>query len=260
MDKNNLKAAFFDIDGTLYDLKNKKIHGSTIKIIRSIQNKGIKAAIASSRPLETMTIPHLWDIEWDGLITSNGQFIFEKNQKLIQKKVLSSYKLNQIFNIAHDHNIPIYAVGKYEFFTQTNKIVDEFKQHFHLNTNRIEKYSGQEIYLLTLISSGNVIPLFSNIKGIEISRNGLLNTDIFVENCTKATGISTLMKKWGFNSNEYLCFGDSPSDISMLKQASFGVAMGNSDKNTKKVADYICPPSYENGIARTLNTLFDITL
>lgn len=260
MNLNNIKAAFFDIDGTLYDLKNKEIHSSTIKSIQALQHHGFKVAIASSRPFETMTVPHLWDIKWDGIIASNGQCIYGRNKEVIQKITLSTNQLFQIFSIANKHRIPIYAVGEYEFFTQHHPLVSRFKEYFHIDTNRIEAYKGQEIYLLTLISSNDICNLFSEIKGIETHRNGTLNTDIFLKEYTKAFGVHLLMEHWNFPVNEYICFGDSPSDRSMIQQAHLGVAMGNADENTKKVADYICPPCDKNGISITLEKLLNLNL
>ena len=49
-----------------------------------------------------------------------------------------------------------------------------------------------------------------------------------------------------------IAFGDSGNDIEMLRTAGVGVAMGNAEKEAKKVADYVTLTNNENGIAYAL--------
>ena len=43
--------------------------------------------------------------------------------------------------------------------------------------------------------------------------------------------------------------GDSGNDISMLRWAGLGVAMGNASEDVKAVAGWIAPPVQEDGLA-----------
>ena len=49
-----------------------------------------------------------------------------------------------------------------------------------------------------------------------------------------------------------MAFGDGGNDISMLRHAGIGVAMGNANDDVKAVADYVTTSVDENGIANAL--------
>lgn len=60
-----IKAAFFDIDGTLVSFKTHQIPASTIKAIEQAKEQGVKIFISTGRPVAIInnidTIRHLID-------------------------------------------------------------------------------------------------------------------------------------------------------------------------------------------------------
>lgn len=49
-----------------------------------------------------------------------------------------------------------------------------------------------------------------------------------------------------------MAFGDGGNDISMLRHAAIGVAMGNANDDVKETADYITTSVDEDGIQKAL--------
>lgn len=56
----------------------------------------------------------------------------------------------------------------------------------------------------------------------------------------------------GLNIDETMAFGDGGNDISIIKKAGIGVAMGNAGDNLKEVADYITTSVDEDGVRNAL--------
>ena len=52
-----------------------------------------------------------------------------------------------------------------------------------------------------------------------------------------------------------VAIGDKINDISMIKIAGFGVAMGNATEDVKEVADFITATNDENGVAKVLEKI-----
>ena len=76
-----IKAAFFDIDGTLVSFNTHKISDSSKEAIRLLKEKEIKVFIATGRAL--FQINDLHDLKFDGYITVNGCNCFvNENDKL----------------------------------------------------------------------------------------------------------------------------------------------------------------------------------
>lgn len=71
-----IKAAFFDIDGTLLSFKTHRIPASAQQVLDSFHEQGIACVIATGRP--TYQMPDwLFNLGWDAYITLSGQHCFD---------------------------------------------------------------------------------------------------------------------------------------------------------------------------------------
>ena len=71
-----IKAAFFDIDGTLLSFKTHRIPASAQQVLDSFHEQGIACVIATGRP--TYQMPDwLFELGWDAYITLSGQHCFD---------------------------------------------------------------------------------------------------------------------------------------------------------------------------------------
>ncbi|MDU1398608.1 MAG: HAD family hydrolase, partial [Veillonella parvula] len=59
------------------------------------------------------------------------------------------------------------------------------------------------------------------------------NLEFVLPHTTKGTAVEALAKHWGLSPDEVMTLGDSENDLSMLRFAGAGVAMGNSKPNIK---------------------------
>ncbi len=64
------------------------------------------------------------------------------------------------------------------------------------------------------------------------------NLEFVLPHTTKGTAVEALAKHWGFSTDEVMTLGDSENDLSMLRFAGAGVAMGNAKPNIKEAARY----------------------
>ena len=76
--------------------------------------------------------------------------------------------------------------------------------------------------------------------------------DVTAKGNTKQNGIDQIIRHFGIKLEETMAFGDGGNDISMLRHAGIGVAMGNANDNVKAVADYVTTSVDEDGIAHAL--------
>ena len=67
--------------------------------------------------------------------------------------------------------------------------------------------------------------------------------------------IEEIMKLENINQEEVMSFGDNNNDILMIKNAGLGIAMGHSNEQVKKVADFITKTNDEDGVAKALENI-----
>jgi Cof subfamily protein (haloacid dehalogenase superfamily) len=69
---------------------------------------------------------------------------------------------------------------------------------------------------------------------------------------TKGSGLGFLAEYLGFSQERTVAFGDGENDLPLLEWAGYGVAVGNADERVKAVADFVCPPVTEEGVAQVI--------
>jgi Cof subfamily protein (haloacid dehalogenase superfamily) len=69
---------------------------------------------------------------------------------------------------------------------------------------------------------------------------------------TKATGLAFVAEHLGFTAADTVAFGDGENDIEMLQWAGYGVAVDNAHESVLAVADFVCPPCDEEGVAQVI--------
>jgi len=100
--------------------------------------------------------------------------------------------------------------------------------------------------------------LISEVVGndVEISSSGLDFFEFGTIGISKATALEKLTVKLKIDSKKTWAFGDEQNDIEMLKWASCGYAMSNAEPSVKEAADFIAPSNDEDGVAVTLESVF----
>ena len=76
--------------------------------------------------------------------------------------------------------------------------------------------------------------------------------DIIPETGGKDTGMQAVMDHLGITREEVMAFGDGENDLSMLRPAGIGVAMGAGTEFLKAEADYVTGTPDEDGVLSAL--------
>ena len=74
---------------------------------------------------------------------------------------------------------------------------------------------------------------------------------------TKGSGMEFLARRLGFSRERAIAFGDGENDVELLEWAGYGIAVENAHERVKAVADWVCPPASEEGVALVLDALLD---
>jgi hydroxymethylpyrimidine pyrophosphatase-like HAD family hydrolase len=74
---------------------------------------------------------------------------------------------------------------------------------------------------------------------------------------TKASGLAFLAEHLGFSAAETVAFGDGENDVELLAWAGYGVAVANAHERVLDLADLVCPPVTEEGVAQVIEAFLD---
>lgn len=253
------KALFFDIDGTLVSFDTHVIPTSTIEALTAAHEKGLKIFIATGRP--KAIINNLSAIQdrglIDGYITMNGAYCFVDN-KVIYKSEIPAEEVQTLAQICEAKGYPCIFVAEHSLSVcRPNELVSRiFYDFLHVDEIPVKTSKDatqEEIFQMTpFVTVEDEVEIIPQIPNCEIGRWFHAFADITAKGNTKQKGIDEIIAHFGFKLEETMAFGDGGNDISMLRHAAIGVAMGNANEDVKEVADYVTASVDEDGIAKAL--------
>ena len=91
-----------------------------------------------------------------------------------------------------------------------------------------------------------------SIPTCEIGRWYPAFADVTAKGDTKQKGIDEIIRYFDIKLEDTMAFGDGGNDISMLRHAAIGVAMGQAKEDVKAAADYVTAPIDEDGISKAM--------
>jgi len=74
---------------------------------------------------------------------------------------------------------------------------------------------------------------------------------------TKGSGLAFLADRLGLSSERTVAFGDGQNDVELLEWAGYGVAVADADPRLLELADFVCPPAEEEGVAQVIEAVLD---
>lgn len=253
-----IKALFFDIDGTLVSFSTHKIPDSTVRAISLAKKKGIKVYISTGRPFSLINNINEISPFVDGYITANGAYCFI-GEHVVACNSIPTESVSTVVRLSDEMNFACMVVGEKDLVMHNaNEAVDRiFRQMLNVQNLKadipIEKVLEQRILQLTPIitpeEEQRIMPL---LTGCVSSRWYPEFTDITAYGADKGNGLLAVASYTGLDVAETMAFGDGGNDISIVKQAGIGVAMGNANQTLKHAADYITDSVDENGIFNAL--------
>ena len=78
------------------------------------------------------------------------------------------------------------------------------------------------------------------------------NIEVNSQDAQKGLALRELCRALGLDTAQAMAFGDGLNDVSMLREAGLGVAMGNADPEVQAQADLVTGTNEEDGVAQAI--------
>ena len=118
----NKKIIFFDVDGTLVDVRPAReyVPESTIKAVRETRKKGNLCFLCTGRSLAEI-YPHILDVGFDGIIGAGGGFVTIGDEMLYHKKV-SNKDVHRVVDFFEENDYDYYLESNGGLFASENLV------------------------------------------------------------------------------------------------------------------------------------------
>lgn len=265
----NKKLIFLDIDGTLTEPGKNTPPKSAVEAVEMARRAGHKVFLCTGRNYGMLK--PLLKYGFDGLIASSGGYI-EVEKKVIydhpmtkeqEQRAMDVLTQNQIFCTIECRD-GSYTDERLKDFLRDNQDKSENSELLRwreqieqsLGIRPMSEYKGQPLYKIVMMALSR--ESLENAKKIlgkdfafciqETKGHTIHNGELICTDYDKGQAVERVCSYLGYTVKDTIGFGDSMNDLEMMEMVGISVCMQNGSNTLKDIADYVCPPYYENGI------------
>lgn len=262
-----------DLDGTLLDSR-KQLSARNLEAITRAQDAGTTIVLASGRHPYSMSrfadMLHLNERGGYVLAFNGGQLIDYATDQLLFHEELPRHLLPRLVEWAHRYDLPILSFRGNVIITEkpSNHYVVENAANNRMPIEGVvdfiealdDLYTPPTKFLLP--GNPNLLPeveaaMKADLQGeMEIYRSAPHYLELVPLGIDKGRTLQRLKahlaETTGAIVPKLIACGDQDNDISMIRTADIGVAMGNAEQQVKAAADYVAPTNDEDGVAHVI--------
>ena len=256
------KVLVLDIDGTLTNSR-KEISPKTREALIKIQEMGHIVALASGRPtgglrmyLDELEFPRFggYTISYNGACVTNT-----KTGEAVYKNALPDYAAQWMHAYALDHDMGMCSYEgnkllcgtRVDRFLERETVLNRFER---VQVESFEPYIRTDFYkvLLTAVptrAEEHEKRLARRFLGrLSIYRSEPFFIEVMARGVNKGDAIAGLLERLDMEREDVIACGDGLNDLSMIRYAGLGVAMGNAQPEVKDAADVVTRSNDEDGL------------
>lgn len=248
-----------DIDGTLLNDKKEILEETKNDIIEAHQ-KGKVIAISTGRAYyPAMKYFSQFDFNIPLILFNGGRVRMSHADSDIYSKTFDNDLANKIFNIINDNDgTCCFWSGDAVYFNKDNNYCQYYAtltsiKPIIINEDFILKDINKFIWFdkpdnLKMIQNN----ILSIVDGINYFKSQLEMLEIVPCGVSKGDALKFLADYLKIDVSQVIAIGDDENDISMIKYADLGVAMGNAKEIVKECSNYICDTNNHNGVGKVI--------
>ena len=265
------KLICIDMDGTLLNDK-KTISERNLRAISLASIKGVRIAVSTGRIFTSAEyFSNLLGVK-SPVIAANGAYIREKDRdEVVYEAAIGAQKCKKLLSVFRQYGIyPHFytndtiftenVIFSSRFYAQANKtlskdnqikvvLVKDWDEVFAKYESKIFKSIGVDSDIEKIRKAKISL---RNLNEFEVVGSNFDNFEITNKGVSKGNAVKILVEYYGIKSEQVICIGDSENDLSMIKFAGLGVAMGNADDVIKESAKYITDTNNCDGVAKAI--------
>lgn len=276
----NKKIIFFDVDGTLVDVRPSReyIPESTIRAIKETRKRGNLCFLCTGRS-KAEIFPHIMEVGFDGIIGAGGGFV-EINGEMLYHKKVSIDQVNHVVNFFEENDFDYYIESNGGLYASKNLIkrlesiiygdlendikARELKEnepsHFIASLKEGQDMHRDDVNKICFLEKDGIsfevvkkeFENEFNVINCTVPMFGENSGELSVSGVNKQFAIKALIDHLNISREDTYAYGDGLNDIDMIEYCKYGIAVGNAKEELKKIADEVTDDIANDGIYNSM--------
>lgn len=253
-----IKAAFFDVDGTLLSHTSGTVPESAKRALDVLCSHGVVVGLATGRSTEEMRELPFDDLRFDANIMLNGQMILDGDGRYVSGNPLTGKALEGVLALFEAREVPMVLIERdRSYMNFVTDYVRSTQADIHSSVMPLGEYRGDTVFqAIAFVDEGGMERLRRQLPTCDITRWHTQAVDINAPSPGgKADGIARWCEASGVDIADVAAFGDGENDVTMLRAVGYGVAMGNAVPDAKAAARFVTSDIDDDGVWNALALL-----
>lgn len=250
-----IRAAFFDIDGTLVSFRTHDIPESAVRALELLRECGVLLFLATGRSSADMPRPIRAlneRLPFDGFLTFNGQYCYDAAGEVFRDQPIDPADVARIVSLAERGVIDIAVMQRSRMFVNRHTPRVLAAEAAVDNVTPVGELSWaleEPTYQFCAYVEPGEEHLFMDVcENVEHTRWTSNFCDVIPAGGGKPAGIAAACARWGLTPQECVAFGDGGNDVPMFGCVGTSVAMGNAGEDVKAAATMVTSDVDEDGV------------
>lgn len=251
-----IKAAFFDIDGTILSFKTHLIPESTKEALRALKAAGVACCIASGRPSYQFPPCIARGFEgfdgFDAFVTLTGSVCYDASGIYYDVPIDVADARAVVSQVEAGLYEALVLDADHAYVTAHTPAVCDIERRANLSYEEgdIRDALGTRVYqFCAFVPPEREHIVTDACANVFTTRWNDLFCDVVPKASSKPAGVRATLGHLGIDVSESIAFGDGGNDATMLEYCGVGVAMGNGTAEARAAADYVTDDVDHDGIA-----------
>ena len=250
-----IRAAFFDIDGTLVSFDTHEVPASAARALEALRDRGVLLFIATGRSIADLPAPvRELDarVRFDGFLTFNGQYCYDAAGEVYRDRPIEREDVSRIVDLAARGALDVAVMQLSRMFVSRHspRVVESEAAVANVTpVGDLALALEEPTYQFCAYVDPGEEHLFMDVcEHVEHTRWSERFCDVIPAGGGKPAGVAATLERWGLAPEECVAFGDGGNDVPMFGCVGASVAMGNAGDDVKAAATLVAPSVDDDGV------------
>lgn len=250
-----VRAAFFDVDGTLLSFRTHDVPESAVRALEELRRAGVLLFLATGRSVADLPEPIRAlneRVPLDGFLTFNGQYCYDALGEVFRDLPIEVSDVRRITRLAAEGVLDVAVMQLSRMFVSRHAPRVVAAESAVGNVTPVGELSwalDEPTYQFCAYVDPGEEHLFMDVcEHVEFTRWSPDFCDVIPAGGGKPAGIAAALGRWGVTPEDCVAFGDGGNDVPMFRCVGTSVAMGGAGEDVRAAATMVAPDVDEDGI------------